>query len=320
MPSNASLTPAQQREAEERILRRVEISKMSRNLKTRLNLAMYKTQRGWENLPLAAIEPKVAAESARRKESSSGESPTRTSDSEFLVPGLPSPSKRRILGLADGDRLPPISLPYEKPRSATKRIRRSSATEHTDHLFNTAWQNSQRLNHSQSSPIRRPQPGVDSDPPSDLVLGSSPPRTPPRKASFRPNGMKETEEGADLLLFLATSPSPATGTIQRHHTNSSMPPTSSPMIAPQTPGNGFNFADYVNINTPSPGGMFARTPGTIRNARTPVGTGWTPGGVTPSARRKLNFDSAGILGSPARANIGVPLELGAELNRELSKA
>ena len=110
---------------------------------------------------------------------------------------------------------------------------------------------------------------------------------------------KSGEEGADLLLFLATSPSPANpSTRARMQPPSTPPPKNKDMALPSsmmtTPGGGggllsvfggphtpsqtFDFADFVNI-TPSPGQRaWPKTPRTIK----------TPLTVN---RRSLNFDS-----------------------------
>ncbi|KIE01479.1 cyclin-dependent kinase, partial [Metarhizium majus ARSEF 297] len=133
---------------------------------------------------------------------------------------------------------------------------------------------------------------------------SSPPRTPPLQtrglASKRSketldagNGGKTGEEGADLLLYLAASPSPAVksnrGRMERLSTpppkNSKLDLPSSMMttpgggnLFPNTPGQGFDFADFVNI-TPSPAQKPWRTPGPM-SARTPLSV----------TRRRLTFE------------------------------
>lgn len=153
---------------------------------------------------------------------------------------------------------------------------------------------------------------------SPSLIPSSPPRTPsptpqPRNRKIKPNSK---ESGADLLLYLANSPSRSPALSQQtrriggnvsialeppstppfQHTNKDLPssflstPTTSshhnsinlPLFS--TPGQQFNFADFVNV-TPSPaqapwGG---RTPGTINNRTIPARTG--------AARRGLNFDA-----------------------------
>lgn len=135
-------------------------------------------------------------------------------------------------------------------------------------------------------------------------LRSSPPRTPPmqtrslsnrRKGNGSPAAKGKTgEEGADLLLYLAASPSPAVkssrGRMERPttpppKTNKLDLPSSMMMtpgggnIFPNTPGQGFDFADFVNI-TPSPAQKQWRTPGPASTARTPMSV----------ARRRLTFD------------------------------
>ena len=78
-----------------------------------------------------------------------------------------------------------------------------------------------------------------------------------------------------------------------------------------TPGQQFNFADFVNV-TPSPaqGAFGSRTPAL---AKTPL--------VAKEARRRLNFDSLVPPGSSpninsgsrASSNTGLGMELGGEL-------
>ncbi|KAK9370622.1 hypothetical protein V1509DRAFT_261811 [Lipomyces kononenkoae] len=150
----------------------------------------------------------------------------------------------------------------------------------------------------------------------------SPPHTPPRRTlngNSDPGFPRTGEEGADLLMFLATSPSPAqrssfVGTPLQHNQSSVLsssallatPPSNqrnsggipfgTPLLngsapaAPQTPSQGFNFSDYVNnIFTPSP----AQVPW---HNRTPI--------ITP-ARRRLNFDQlAAAENSPSNAASG----------------
>jgi hypothetical protein len=124
-------------------------------------------------------------------------------------------------------------------------------------------------------------------PSSSSIISSSPPRTPPPTRHSRSSNAKQ--DGADLLLLLANSPSRSPG--PRSHPASSQEPPSTPpsqhshlpssvMNTPgvglflQTPGQNFNFADFVNV-TPSPaqlpwGGRtpsMPKTPGASRLAR-----------------------------------------------------
>lgn len=155
---------------------------------------------------------------------------------------------------------------------------------------------------------------------------SSPPRTPPPTRSRAARQRKAGgEEGADLLLYLATSPSPANPAIKASRVFApSTPPSnahalqSSMMNTPgltgfSTPGQNFNFADFVNV-TPSPaqGAFGNRTPNL---PKTPL--------AAREARRRLNFDTlVPPGGSPNLTNIGrgsaskdsgLGMELGGEL-------
>ncbi|KAI9892583.1 MAG: hypothetical protein M1814_001276 [Vezdaea aestivalis] len=154
------------------------------------------------------------------------------------------------------------------------------------------------------------------------TIPSSPPRTPPptrRTTKCRPMSSpvlprqtaKPGEEGADLLLYLATSPrsvTPRRGPVGLQTPllgNDGHPPM------PKTPGSAFNYYDFVNV-TPSPSQPeFFRTPIVPGSAR------------TPGARRRLNFDSlAPPLGGASprisndgetRKGTGLGMELGGEL-------
>ncbi|AEO60224.1 hypothetical protein MYCTH_2309247 [Thermothelomyces thermophilus ATCC 42464] len=126
----------------------------------------------------------------------------------------------------------------------------------------------------------------------------SPPRTPPMRSRSlvkKPRDKQtadesKTEEGADLLLYLAASPSPANPPKNRMDPPSTPPPKnklalpSSMMTTPgggnpypATPGLGFDFAEFLHM-TPSP----AQKPW-----KTPLTGGKTPRSAT---RRRLTFD------------------------------
>lgn len=165
-------------------------------------------------------------------------------------------------------------------------------------------------------------------------ITSSPPRTPPTEGRFHhrqhiswSRTPKTSDEGADLLVYLANSPSAGNSrTIRPAHAQPQPPSTppckSTPLpsshmtpgttgnsifaFGPQTPSTNFKFEDFVNV-TPSP----AQAPWT----RTPV-AGRTPS--TATARRRLNFDTLlPPTSSPSmtRQNRGegLGMELGGEL-------
>jgi hypothetical protein len=139
----------------------------------------------------------------------------------------------------------------------------------------------------QSSPPRYPRT------PSPSLAGSG--RV--RNKAF--NQTSRQDDAADLLMLLATSPSPA---INKKNSNShtvtmqapSTPPQKTPLPSSMlnTPGGGsnyvglgaatpgFNFSDFLNV-TPSPAQAAWKTPGGV--AKTP--------NATRQATRRLNFDS-----------------------------
>ncbi|KAH8692673.1 hypothetical protein BGW36DRAFT_399495 [Talaromyces proteolyticus] len=159
---------------------------------------------------------------------------------------------------------------------------------------------------------------------SSSMISSSPPRTPPLRATRQPRNGKENEneDGADLLLYLANSPTPAriNTKLQTRDFPPSTPPSqyaALPSLTPTpgggvfpnfgTPGQQFNFADFVNV-TPSP----AQRPW---GGRTPGNLSKTP--LMRTARKSLNFDNLlpPDMNSPVGRgkDSGLALQLGEEL-------
>jgi hypothetical protein len=175
------------------------------------------------------------------------------------------------------------------------------------------------------------------------IRSSPPPRIPrtpspdmARSARLRGkpfNANARSDDAADLLMFLAASPSPAAGGRAKRESAAMNPPSTPPQkttplpssmlstpgggnggflgMGATTPGGlGFSFSDYLNV-TPSPAQAAWRTPGGV--ARTPL--------VREGARRRLNFDalmppSAGNTPElpPAEGKLtGLGMELGGEL-------
>jgi hypothetical protein len=104
---------------------------------------------------------------------------------------------------------------------------------------------------------------------------------------------KSGEEGADLLLYLAASPSPANPPKIRMDPPSTPPPKNNKLALPSsmmttpgggnpypaTPGLGFDFAEFLHM-TPSPAQKPWKTPATHTGGKTP----------RSAARRRLTFD------------------------------
>jgi len=218
--------------------------------------------------------------------------------------------------------------------SPSKRFR-ASPTAHKSFSGHASWKDSHQLSQSSPIKPRRqqhfttsegpdvsffqtrhlanelgsPNFAVQSDDEDDMLpvhsfnVRSSPPRTPPMQSRSRRNNKnknndekpKTGEEGADLLIYLANSPSPAVKNTRRGMEPPSTPPQkgrnldlpSSMMttpgggnLFPSTPGQHFDLSDFVNI-TPSPAQKTFKTPVALSSARTPLS----------SARRRLTFDT-----------------------------
>lgn len=228
-------------------------------------------------------------------------------ENPFLAPaqqGLPSkPNHRKSHSRSsahnvNGALKPP--MPDQQPKRKRSRTASAHPAPYSDLMYPQMQQEPWRTH--QSSPIR-PPPVYDSASVSHLnpqmldspfpaqyentrQINSSPPSTPPSAFRRRPTS---GEEGADLLLFLATSPSPAQPSSRRFTTGQNPPGTPPSMLRkssaaelPATPSQNFDVRDYINI-TPSPAPA-------VWNGGTPMTLG------TP-ARRRLTYDDA-VVGSP----------------------
>ncbi|EMD00320.1 hypothetical protein BAUCODRAFT_373455 [Baudoinia panamericana UAMH 10762] len=389
----------------EKVLRRAQVSKMTRALQDRLALANVKIQNGWENMSLDVIEPQVEARMRRKRPASSNDTISDTastassrvpSSSGFASSPLTAPlfsddlpgsgsarsSNKRVRpleihrtassnALPGNNRRPRLSarsasaswkrlhsLPESSPVNHTKHARFPSSNTTTTTNTNTNTNNHfthhlSFISESSTIPDSPPSPAHSEDDDADLPvhsfhlnastrITSSPPQTPPQDRRMRKahtiswsRTPKHGEEGADLLMFLATSPSPAkssqTKTVIQPPSTPPCKPTPLPSshMTPSTSGAGFlgfgpttpsasnfNFADFVNV-TPSPAqGAWARTPVA---GRTPA--------AAREARRRLNFDSlvpptnnssSPVLtrvgsGSGSGRGEGLGMELGGEL-------
>ncbi|KAF2086310.1 hypothetical protein K490DRAFT_20855, partial [Saccharata proteae CBS 121410] len=376
-------------EVASKVLRRAQVSKMTRALQNRLALANVKIKHGWENLSIDSIEPRIEMELKRKRPASSIET---MSDSSSSISDRFHP-----LGLLDSSPLaaPIFSDDFGRSGGSFKRVRyqqpstlrRPASSNHARTRVRTAsgsattWKSSYRL--PESSPAYRKHAHfsvphaptlsfvsegstIADDPPSPLMsetddddlpvssfqlnsshMRSSPPiespRTPPpglaRSARLRndtftttPRNHHHGAEDASLLMYLATSPSPAHPNSKTRAIPPSTPPQkqtplpSSMMTTPgagafngfgyATPGANLNFADFLNM-TPSP----AQIAGSWN--RTPV-PGKTPLAAR-EARRRLNFDTllpptgnSPNIGSHDRARngkmeTGLGMDLGGEL-------
>ncbi|KAH9890850.1 hypothetical protein F4778DRAFT_371258 [Xylariomycetidae sp. FL2044] len=366
----------------DKVLKRVEVSKIARRLQGRLAYASFKTRHGWEDMTLDTLEPKFEEERRKRhvidgdvlSDSSSSTSelpyPSRTlmssplkagplfSDAIGSSNGSTGHRKRTYNMAASFDDLASMSSPTKRFR-ASPTAHKSFNYHHSTH--GGSWRAHRQL--TQSSPIK-PQrqrhfttstgpdvsffqgsrrPSVDltspnyaapSDDEDDLLPAhsfqmdhnrASPPRTPPMRSrtlggggrrkdkhgfpvtqssTNNDNTNKSGEEGADLLLYLAASPSPAVPSTSR--TTRMEPPSTPPPrkdlalpssmmttpgggnMFPTTPGQPFDFADFVNI-TPSPAQKPWKTPLSLSTVKTPTAAAAVKTPLS-GARRRLTFD------------------------------
>ncbi|KAJ9499496.1 hypothetical protein H2202_005079 [Exophiala xenobiotica] len=345
-------------EVAEKVMRRVEIAKVARNLHDCLAFASFKAQNGWQDRTLSTIEPEVTEQLKRKRPFLEDDTPSdgsSGSDDEFAP----------MSSIANNRFSRPSNATFKVPQppfGARKRVRSSSTNGLDRQSSSMTWKHDTRLAQSSpvlgrtqsfqehglfhTQPLSLPHSSSDDSPmfdvhsddddhdlpmpsfanePSSSILSSSPPRTPPpTKRLLNVNGK---QAGADLLLYLANSPSRSPA-VNLHRTSISREPPSTPpsqhshlpssvMTTPgthlglfngalQTPGQNFNLADFCNV-TPSPaqaqwGG---RTPSIAK---------------TPSrfARRGLNFDTLAPSESPTvqrktPTSQGLALQLGDEL-------
>ncbi|PLB36101.1 uncharacterized protein BDW47DRAFT_52829 [Aspergillus candidus] len=345
----------------EKTIRKIDIAQVSLSLQDRLGLAKVKYQNGrlqsldhsgGRSLLVGSDKPSDSSSeiSHSRCETPLTSPPLRTAT---YSKELPRSSRNRHAATFDSKVMQPMLS------AGRKRLRSDSITDRPAKAPRVSWKSSYQLPESSpgfnrqmghrqrhlplisetapipefSSPAHNPYSDDENDP--DLpvhsfqhvssMVGSSPPRTPPPKhaRSSRNERTLRHDDGADLLLYLANSPTPASVANKTHARDfpPSTPPSQHAMLPSltPTPGGGslfpnfstpnqqFNFADFVNV-TPSP----AQAPW---GGRTPGGAARTP--LAAKDRRRSNFDTllppgADSPKSRARAS-GLLLQLGGEL-------
>lgn len=335
---------------------------MTRALQDRLALANIKITRGWQDRSIDSIEPELELELKRKRTSSNADLLSDTSSSVsgrcFSADQLASSPPTGPIFSDEVARSGSSQESVKRFRSALPPRRTATlARTKTARASSASWKSSYNL--PESSPLPRHSrnafsfasetstvldtSSISEDDDQDIPLhsfqfsenhvSSSPPRTPPpdlaRSARLRNKSFgsissehNPVKEGADLLLYLASSPSPAV----RFDKTPMLPPATPPAkstplpssmmmtpggpafygFAPHTPSAGFNFADYVQL-TPSPAqAAFVRTPGMLK---TP-----TVGGK--EGRRRGNLPLSPLVSNATRGSgraEGLGMELGGEL-------
>ncbi|KAJ5808373.1 hypothetical protein N7474_009642 [Penicillium riverlandense] len=345
MPAMALSQPG----SAEKTIRKIDIAQVSLSLQDRLGLAKLKYQHGRLH---GLHDPRLDFDSDKPSDSSSIFSRSRCETPFTSPPQRAATYSKELPRSARNKHAVTFNSRVMQPMlsASRKRLRTDSITaERPTKAPRVSWKSSYRLPESSpathrqthhhpvsfmseapipelSSPVRYQYHGPsdeENDP--DLPLhsfqnmssmaGSSPPRTPPPRHSrlSRSDRALKHEDGADLLLYLANSPTPArvaSGQPQ-HAVLPSLTPTPGGGLFPNfgTPGQQFNFADFVNV-TPSPAqpAWGNRTPGNA--SRTPL--------AARDARKRLNFDNLAPpnTSSPRlrTKDAGLALQLGGELH------
>lgn len=253
-----------QEEAVRKIIRRAEVSRITRVLRSRLSLAKYKTSHGLQNLATDQIDPELLEEWKKEnfKDSSQNE------------------SEQALLGK--------LMLPFSETQDGEQDQNQQEQQQQQSsprNLFQIDHHELELKRRGGQYPSKRPRTYTDSrvmqKTPDEIVTVtqtfSSPmqpsrndasetkrgnaaatlPSTPKSLTRNRPAGLKLQEEVADVLLYLATSPSPATTekrTDRNIHSLSLDDWKSGPDnlgFSPNTPSQKFDLSDFVNIS-PSP--------------------------------------------------------------------
>ncbi|KAJ5683741.1 uncharacterized protein N7477_000086 [Penicillium maclennaniae] len=327
----------------EKTIRKIDIAQVSLSLQDRLGLAKLKYQHGRLH-GLNQQDGKFGLlDSDKPSDSSSNFSRSRC-ETPFTSPPLRAATYSKELPRSSRNKHAVTfnSRVMQPMLSASrKRLRSDSASGRPAKAARVSWKSSYQLPESSpglnkhltarhnmpfmseatipelSSPVYHGPSDEENDPDLPLhsfqnmgsMVGSSPPRTPPPKHSrlSRTDRPSQHEDGADLLLYLANSPTPARVArgSQVHGFPPSTPPSQHAVLPSMTPNQNFNFADFVNV-TPSPAQQAwgGRTPGP---SRTPL--------AAKDARKRLNFDSLVPPTSAAspRKERGLALQLGGEL-------
>ncbi|KAJ5925707.1 hypothetical protein N7454_008346 [Penicillium verhagenii] len=338
----------QQPGSAEKTIRKIDISQVSLSLQDRLGLAKLRYQQGKLHGPNSTLpDSKLGRLDLEKPSDSSSDFSRSRCETPFTSPPLRASTYSKELPRSARNKHAVTfdSLAMQPMLTASrKRVRSDSNSERPAKVPRTSWKSSHRL--PESSPglgirhtarrtrapfmseapipeMSSPRYHVPSDEENDpdlpihsfqhvsSMVGSSPPRTPPPKHARLPRTGRAGEagdDGAGLLLYLANSPTPARVAVgsQAQPFPPSTPP--SQYAALGTPGQQFNFADFVNV-TPSPAQPVwgSRTPG--NPARTPL--------ATKDARKRLNFDAlVPPSGSPRlhSKDGGLALQLGGELH------
>ncbi|KAK5241340.1 hypothetical protein LTR40_013270, partial [Exophiala xenobiotica] len=134
-------------EVAEKVMRRVEIAKVARNLHDCLAFASFKAQNGWQDRTLSTIEPEVTEQLKRKRPFLEDDTPSdgsSGSDDEFAP--MSSIANNRFSRPANAT----FKVP-QPPFGARKRVRSSSTNGLDRQSSSMTWKHDTRL--AQSSPV-----------------------------------------------------------------------------------------------------------------------------------------------------------------------
>ncbi|CAN6624701.1 hypothetical protein TRVA0_010S00540 [Trichomonascus vanleenenianus] len=239
-------------QAKAKILRRAAVSKLARTLRSRLQLASLKCQRGWRELSFDDV--------VRKMQLPPNNTTTNTPNNytgKYYYQVAHSSQQPTLYSVPPlyGETLPSIAS-LQLPPSPIRRNRKRSFVSN-DESLQGRYTKARGNNGEEQEDVWRSSPlaGLKRH----RALATPPPSTPPQqeKEEEEPPRTPENNRGADLLMYLATSPSKA-GPHRIHTTPGEESSTqlftvrSSPVAYMPTPGkNGFSLSEYISMS-PSP--------------------------------------------------------------------
>lgn len=248
-------------EAVEKVLRRAEISRITRHLKSRLALASFKAKRGWEDLALDSLEQELTSSTSSSGSNNNnninsingsgnagntaipadtGSKYTSPDKAAFFYTNFSSPNHHSSRDMLE----PPVELTRKRARTVSGPMAKPPVPPSPASVAR-AGRAAANIQINGSSNGSEPASASSNTRHGREMSSPDPPKTPPRT----------DKDGANLLMYLATSPSPAQRT------------TFGSNRLPRTPQQSFNFADYLNIVTPSPAAGHGSPINTPRGAR-----------------------------------------------------
>ncbi|CAE7140131.1 unnamed protein product [Rhizoctonia solani] len=285
---------AQRQKAIDTFLARTEFSKLARVLRARLSYASYKATHNIAHVPLTSLEHQLAS-----RPTPDPQSPSRKLTHTTTMPPPTQPDNSRIWRSA-GMSLYQAVLDPGPPTRRSRPHTNGAANGMPSTVPNgrerlaipgRTVRNAPRRRHGHTLPTEREDITAATTLTAIMRAGAATPSTLSRTSSASSQAPRtdtnrtpqpDDAQAAELMLFLATSPSPARATSTRMRPSqgsslapptparvlfpdpaqlptpeSSQPTNSTPPVSPQRQGGSFNLGDYINVS-PSPGAFAPR--------------------------------------------------------------